>query len=33
MENSKSNYFRQHITDIKDYLIKELDSENVKDTN
>lgn len=33
MENRKPNYFRQHITDIKDYLIKELDSENVKDTN
>lgn len=26
MENRKPNYFRQHITDIKNYLIKDLES-------
>nr|DAJ60352.1 MAG TPA: hypothetical protein [Caudoviricetes sp.]DAZ74995.1 MAG TPA: hypothetical protein [Caudoviricetes sp.] len=39
MENRKPNYFRQHITDVKNYLIRELEIEkqNVlrinKDTN
>lgn len=33
VENRKPNYFRQHITDIKNYLIEELKSENNKDTN
>ena len=33
LENRKPNYFRQHITDIKNYLIKELKSENKEDTN
>lgn len=32
-ENSKPNYYRQHITDIKEYLIKELNEEANKDTN
>ena len=27
-ENSRPNYFRQHITDIKNYLVKELDMES-----
>ena len=26
VENRKPNYFRQHITDIKNYLIQELES-------
>ena len=29
----KVNYFHQHISDIRSYLIKELNSENNKDTN
>lgn len=29
-ENSKPNYFRQHITDIKNYLLEELKSEQEK---
>ena len=33
LENRKPNHFRQHITDIKNYLIKELETENNKDTN
>ena len=33
MENRKPNYFRQHITDVKNYLIKELEAEENKDTN
>ena len=33
MENRKPNYFRQHITDVKNYLIKELEAEATKDTN
>ena len=33
MENRKPNYFRQHITDVKNYLIKELEAETNKDTN
>ena len=32
-ENSKPNHFRQHITDIKNYLLKELNEEKSKDTN
>lgn len=28
VENRNPNYFRQHITDVKNYLIKELKSEN-----
>lgn len=30
-ENSKPNYFRQHITDMKKYLIEELKAEKEKD--
>ena len=33
MENRKPNYFRQHITDVKNYLIKELEAETNKGTN
>ena len=33
LENRKPNHFRQHITDIKNYLIKELEAETNKDTN
>ena len=33
MESRKPNYFRQHITDIKNYLIEELNNEQNKDTN
>ena len=33
LENRKPNHFRQHITDIKNYLIKELETETNKDTN
>jgi len=33
LENRKPNYFRQHITDIKNYLIEELKTENKEDTN
>ena len=33
LENRKPNYFRQHITDIKNYLIEELKSENKEGTN
>ena len=33
MENRKPNYFCQHITDVKNYLIKELEAEANKDTN
>lgn len=33
MENRKSNYFKQHITDVKNYLIQELETEKLKDTN
>ena len=32
LENRKPNHFRQHITDIKNYLIEEL-NETIKDTN
>lgn len=28
LENRKPNYFRQHITDVKNYLIRELEVEN-----
>lgn len=31
-ENSRPNYFRQHITDIKNYLIKELNIDKNKET-
>ena len=33
LENRKPNYFRQHITDVKNYLIKELEAQANKDTN
>ncbi len=33
LENRKPNHFRQHITDIKNYLLKELNEEKSKDTN
>lgn len=29
-ENNRKNYFRQHITDVKELLIKELESEKLK---
>ena len=32
-ENSRPNFYRQHITDIKNYLIEELNNEQNKDTN
>lgn len=32
-ENANPNFYRQHITDIKKYLIEELESECMKDTN
>ena len=32
-ENSRPNFYRQHITDIKNYLIEELNSDQNKDTN
>ena len=32
-EKRKPNHFRQHITDIKNYLIAELNEERSKDTN
>lgn len=31
-ENKKENYFRQHITDIKNYLLDELKAENVEES-
>ena len=33
MENKKPNYFKQHITDIKNYLIKEMEAEKQNNTN
>ena len=33
LENRKPNHFRQHITDIKNYLLEELNREINKDTN
>ena len=33
MENRRPNYFKQHITDVKKYLIQELANPNNSETN